>query len=460
MLLLKDCSLVSSSGFSTLCVHTNVDFDMMKSTRDRFTIALDFKRWKHLPFVFTCVFLLHGLFTWSGFVSWYTRGLFFSVKYPSSTSKIPDFVADTQGAQRHEDLGSDSGKRERTLVSNHFLQEPLQDKHGCEYDNRVLSSARRFDEHCGKEWRIALSLRGKKPNRCNEHLDRFIWSLPNVDIYVHSWSMAVSDEEFIMGRYHPAEFLIENISVVDSSVALFEHIEGAPRQASTHVPFLWGISKGLQLVAFGEEERNKTYDLVASLRWDLGQDHIGPITFPWLCPLASKLYSQFGPELNWAFYDQWFYSSSHNMRRMSGILDALINGELYPLKGQLENEFTRLVFDEGVPFSDRDNYWSNVVLSNRNTRNIAPMTSSNRNSDIRNIHLVFKIFLVRLGLFDADNAMYCTDKTFEDFWRRRQLPEHGFFPWSNNPPESSPNCVGADSQFSHDHAKSMRGVRA
>jgi hypothetical protein len=331
---------------------------------------------------------------------------------------------------------------------NHFLATPLAERFRCEYDDQILATEKKFFSSalCPKSWKVALAFRGKKLHRCNEYLDRFIWALPNVDIYVHIWSLPPDEQDLIQARYSP-KIEMENISVVDSTIALFDHVEGAPRQASTHAPFLRGISQSLRLVAEEEDMMNFTYDLVVSLRWDLNLGHIGPISFPWLCPNNSKLYSQFGPELNWAFYDQWFYSSSYNMRRISGMYEALVQGQLYPRRGDNDSKFMKLVFEEGVPFSDKEDYWSNVVLSNVSGKKITPMTSVNPNADIRNIHLALKIFIHELGLFETDSAMYCTDRAYEDFWHRRQLPKHGFFPWSNSPPESSPNCVGEDSQF-------------
>ena len=51
-----------------------------------------------------------------------------------------------------------------------------------------------------------------------------------------------------------------------------------------------------------------------------------------------------------------------------------------------------------------------VVLS-VNTSAKQLMVSSNVQSDTRNVHLVWKIFLTRIGLFDSNSSMFCTDKT-------------------------------------------------
>ena len=360
---------------------------------------------------------------------------------------------------------------------NLFLRKPPVREYRCRYDDDIASNGARFNSSCGP-WRVALSFRGTIRGRCNEHLDRFLYSLPQADVYVHHW--VHPETEYIQERYAPTRFLQEDASVIDSAVALFQVSEKALNSyhKSTHtkalIPSFWSISKSLQLVSEQEEHYNFTYDLVISLRWDIGVDHVSPIVFPWLCPNSSKLYSQFGPELNWAFYDMWFYSSSANMKKISRVTDAILNGELYPRKDDGENEFVKLL-RTGVPYSDANNYWSNAVLSS-NASDRPLMVSSDIERDIWNVHLVWKIFLVRLNLFDAENAMYCTDKAFEEYWLRRRLPEHGYFPWSNwlrrrlpehgyfpwsnSPNDSSPNCISGDSYLSHDPAVAKRGVHA
>ena len=107
------------------------------------------------------------------------------------------------------------------IGSNSFLSEPLSLGYACSYDEEIMSNGKRFDDSCGR-WRVALSFRGqfgKVPGRCNEHLDRFIHSLPHVDIYVHHWTG--SEVDYIQGRYSPASFLKEESSVADSAEALF-----------------------------------------------------------------------------------------------------------------------------------------------------------------------------------------------------------------------------------------------
>lgn len=345
-----------------------------------------------------------------------------------------------------------------TTSTNTFLRKRPAIDYRCGYDEDIVSRGHRFNTSCGP-WRVAVSFRGTIRGRCNEHLDRFIYSLPHSDVYVHHWLHP--ETEYIQHRYQPTRFKTEEPSVVEPAVALFEVSKKAPQKEAYQkalVPFFWSISKSLKLVADEERHKNFTYDLVISLRWDLGIDHIGPLFFPWLCPDTSKLYSQFGPELNWAWYDQWFYSSSQNMKNISRITEAFLNGELIPRKGDPENEYVNLL-RTGVPYSDAADYWSNAVLSSVELDRPL-MTSSDVERDIWNVHLVWKIFLSRLNLINSTTAMYCTDRAFEEYWRKRQLPDHGYFPWSNSPSDSSPNCVSEDSYFTHDPIKAKRGVRA
>jgi len=369
--------------------------------------------------------------------------------------------ASSRPAAKYQPHGGKSEARNSVASGpNHFLSATLPDSYACHYDDEIRRRGKRFALEHGP-WRVALALRGESRGSCNEYLDRFIFSLPEVDIFIHHWS-APDEVLGFFERYSAVTLLVENRSITDSASELFTPVEGAPRldKAGGNVPFFWGISKSLQLVALEEDRAGKDYDLVISTRWDLNQNHIGPIFFPGLYFNTSKLYSQFGPELNMAFYDQWFYSSSANMRKVSRVCDALLGGELYPRKHDSpENNYTKTIFSDGIPFSEAGNYWSNAVLSkDKQPRKL--MISSNQPNDLRNVHLVMKIFMARLNLFGAENAMYCTDRAFEEYWRRRQLPEHGYFPWSNNPLDSSPNCIGHDSYFSADPVKARRGVSA
>lgn len=304
-------------------------------------------------------------------------------------------------------------------------------------------------EGCPASWRVAIALRGKRRYRCNPNLDSYLRRLPcHVDVFWHQWSLPGDEEEWLLNRYNPKAWVFEDPSVVTPVVDLFEVVDGAPRQASTHAHLFRGIARSLQLVREYEEKKGFKYDMVISVRWDIGQDHISPMFLPWVCPNMSKLYSPFGPELNWAFYEQWFYSNSDNMFKISAIYDDFVQGRLYPRKDQNDNNYT-LMLERGIVESDATNYWSCRTLNNNMSTTVPLDTAAHRPHAyaIRHVHLVLKYYLYTLGLWGTHVHCYCVDKAFADWWassaHRRAI--YGLRPWSNVPPGVSPNCVAPDS---------------
>lgn len=300
---------------------------------------------------------------------------------------------------------------------------------------------------CPPLWRVAFALRGKRRHRCNQRLDSYLRRLPcHVDVFWHHWSLAPDEEDWLLNRYKPKRWVFEDPSIVTPVVKLFEIVDGAPRQASSHGPMFRGIARSLQLVREYEEEQGFKYDMVISVRWDIAQGHIGPMVLPWVCPNLTGIYSLFGPELNWAFYDQWFYSNSDNMYKISAVYDDFMQGSLYPRNDQNGNDYTRMI-GKGIIESDATNYWSCTTLNNNSTN--VPMDNAVRRPQafaIRNVHLVLKYYLYRLGLWGTHVHCYCVDKEYEDWFASSMDTNiYGLRPWSNVPPSASPNCVAPDS---------------
>lgn len=327
--------------------------------------------------------------------------------------------------------------------SNAFLKRQLSRAASCTYDGAVAAKKKMCGNSCRRGWRIAVLIRGSEQAACNEHLDRFLFQLPNADIFFHHWSDTAEREAALIERYSPTRHVFEASQITAPVERMYGPFPGAPRQIDSHAHMFRGVSRVHQLLRDYEAETKMLYDMVVNVRWDIGVGHVFPIVFPWVCPDTSYLYSAYGPEANFAWYDMWWFGNSRNCSVFCDLYSWLEEGRFYPRRhGPNRTGFTDML-DNGIPFSEKGHPYSNVVLSNRTDYTLAD--KSDQEHLLHNVHLLLKYFLLKHDLVRRDRARYCVNKAYADEWSRRfSGGPLMHWPWSLNPKDVQPNCIAND----------------
>lgn len=164
----------------------------------------------------------------------------------------------------------------------------------------------------------------------------------NIDVFFHSWEPEIELylKELYKPIYYTSEKQINFQDVMSENFIKQEYFDqGFNRQHSPYssckisstLSFLYSRKKALDLVFLYEQKKKFTYDIVITARFDLGQIEKNRILKYYVSKIyfnqnfdMNYVYSAMWDQLNAGYADQWFYSSSKNMKILSKAYDKAL----------------------------------------------------------------------------------------------------------------------------------------
>ena len=194
--------------------------------------------------------------------------------------------------------------------------------------------------------RIALCLYGRYNNRLNsknsgddgcEYIKKTLLKNRDVDIFIHSWDTDLEDN--IVKKYQNGlvDYNFEKPKDFSSLITenkIKESTFNCPnrqifRNISNSLSFFYSRKESIQLKIQYEKKNKFTYDCCIVGRFDLGQIDkyngyhpfkVSEINFDENLDM-NYIYSAMWNQLNQGYADQWFYSSSKNVDRLTDMFD-------------------------------------------------------------------------------------------------------------------------------------------
>lgn len=165
------------------------------------------------------------------------------------------------------------------------------------------------------------------------YIKKHILDKGNVDIFIHSWKIDNSIQDFIQNLYNPIISVFETPKTFDEIITLrkLDTIKNCPRKPHSVISHLYSVSEVLKL----PYKINKNYDIIIKSRFDLGQinrNTSGPgkhNKYPVQCiNLINEIKENYIYMANWEYFnmgppDMWFYGDANIMKNFINLFDFL-----------------------------------------------------------------------------------------------------------------------------------------
>lgn len=271
--------------------------------------------------------------------------------------------------------------------------------------------------------KIALALHGYYNNGADpesgdngfKYIKEILLDKYNIDVFIHSWDMEKS--VYINELYKPVYSTYEKQKdfteiMKENNISQEYFDEGFMREYSPYanckisstLSFLYSRQAALRLVSLFEEKKKFKYDIVIAARFDLGQRdkfgkwkyYVSQMNFDPSLDM-NFVYSAMWDQLNAGYADQWFFSSSDNMKILSTAYDealrSFLSGSLYEY-AVTQGWPDSVIYDMSF---EHPNQFTNEKL--KEYKSLLPEMTYPKWQCVNN-HIFYKWFFIVSGLYD------------------------------------------------------------